>query len=1183
MAFTNYYPISAPRKKKKDGGGKSGDKKGLAAKLPGYTGKSIIQSLPGGSTLIYAFEWGTAFTAELRKIIIINLADFLFLTLLGAAARKNPIYFLFRFINNAPKFIFKELIWDGFVQGGLWYRQFGYERHRAVARTEKYLTGEGKVARRMAKSRFGIAQTNDVWIPRENIGIGRFSRPLSPSGIARARRFALIADFINPRNLLSGESFKALGWQSGYWEFDEVAKTSQFVADRAKHLPNFQGLENINFIRNINPTTARKGLAGALGRGVTTIGSWLFSDASTLEKIGWVQSSEPLIKDLIVKNNPFDRIVRGRETFGVLNINNLIANPGRLAQIGRFLSYFNWKSILVFIGTGGGALTSYGWRKEHVLEGPSFNLSGQPYKGLLPDNGRVDLIRNEVTSIEGKLKTVPGEVRGLTKMLPRSGRLAKTLRILHYAHPVQWLSAVQLLGWRAEVVGAHFGPVIALRERPGRFASFARGLYRLNPLHDPGEEYSLRVAIRNLNLGQKVNVDPRLAKFLNEGRQKVSQVTAPIATAIVGTRVAKTWQAFLISPTGKQLAANGALKIIGKILVNPVTKLAARVGLEGLGWAMAPQMQILMYGVRAVRGLRTGLRASISAGRDVLRLQRAGIMPRTAIRYYRFRLSLRTRPLRRRWEEARGNIQNVVRDIRRSFRPTQPSTPTQAAAVQPTARPLVQPAPQPPPSIIQGQVPTHVEDLQSALRSFLSGEEGGAPLAGEKTAQFLGKVGDFFRQKISQLANNVFSPAARKALVEGGKKLLEATVRLGGQALTSMLGGGGVTGGGTLAAGGATTATSLAGTAAGGTAVATTTSAAGTAAGGVFVTTTAAAGTTVVVGGGGTAVAVTSPAWGTALVIGVLLFIVIFVLFFLIPGSFRPTDALESGSAKVILSKSVKVEVNDPNGGGTNYLRKDDLPHTVEYTLSVRNLSDKSILRVRVEDNGIAYTKEDIAPGGYIEVASYGATKTASCTSCPYLDTNRAEGEAFMADGTRVPLSDVGVLIIYDGSAPPAGNPPCGWPAAGMITSIYARDHDGVDIGAATGATVQEIHSPVMGVVSSIYWDAASGGHIKVKGVGLTGGGTVYETEFVHLSLESVSGPAALSLGSQVNLGQTIGVSYIGRLTYSTGTHLHYRVRENGAIVDPQRYLAASKKSLNEWVTIGEGCGRCNAGYTNCH
>ena len=98
--------------------------------------------------------------------------------------------------------------------------------------------------------------------------------------------------------------------------------------------------------------------------------------------------------------------------------------------------------------------------------------------------------------------------------------------------------------------------------------------------------------------------------------------------------------------------------------------------------------------------------------------------------------------------------------------------------------------------------------------------------------------------------------------------------------------------------------------------------------------------------------------------------------------------------------------------------------------------------------------------------------------------------------------------------------------------------HNGLDMNGAQG-------SPIV---------AANGGTVILSGVkggyGNTimvdhGGGMV--TLYAHQSTLAVGG------GAKVSRGQVIG--YVGSTGQSTGPHLHFEVRINGAPVNPANYL----------------------------
>ena len=122
------------------------------------------------------------------------------------------------------------------------------------------------------------------------------------------------------------------------------------------------------------------------------------------------------------------------------------------------------------------------------------------------------------------------------------------------------------------------------------------------------------------------------------------------------------------------------------------------------------------------------------------------------------------------------------------------------------------------------------------------------------------------------------------------------------------------------------------------------------------------------------------------------------------------------------------------------------------------------------------------------------------------------------------------------------------WPASGRLTSGFGwrthpifgtrRLHAGIDIGAGYGA---KIMSAEAGTVVSAGSMTGYGNVVVID----HGGGI--STLYAHQASVAVSG------GQSVQRGQTIG--YVGSTGYSTGPHLHFEVRVNGAPVDPMGYL----------------------------
>ncbi|MDP8970137.1 MAG: peptidoglycan DD-metalloendopeptidase family protein [Actinomycetota bacterium] len=124
----------------------------------------------------------------------------------------------------------------------------------------------------------------------------------------------------------------------------------------------------------------------------------------------------------------------------------------------------------------------------------------------------------------------------------------------------------------------------------------------------------------------------------------------------------------------------------------------------------------------------------------------------------------------------------------------------------------------------------------------------------------------------------------------------------------------------------------------------------------------------------------------------------------------------------------------------------------------------------------------------------------------------------------------------------PVGGGGWTWPARGPVTSGYGRRwgrmHEGIDIGAGTGAPIVAARS---GTVS--YAGRMSGyGNMTLID---HGGGIV--TAYAHQS-RFVARP-----GQRVSAGQQIGA--VGCTGSCTGPHLHFEVRVNGSPRDPMSYL----------------------------
>jgi|HigsolmetaAR202D_1030399.scaffolds.fasta_scaffold12527_3 murein DD-endopeptidase MepM/ murein hydrolase activator NlpD len=118
------------------------------------------------------------------------------------------------------------------------------------------------------------------------------------------------------------------------------------------------------------------------------------------------------------------------------------------------------------------------------------------------------------------------------------------------------------------------------------------------------------------------------------------------------------------------------------------------------------------------------------------------------------------------------------------------------------------------------------------------------------------------------------------------------------------------------------------------------------------------------------------------------------------------------------------------------------------------------------------------------------------------------------------------------------------WPINGVLTSPFCESrswescHPGIDIAAPTGTPIR----------------AADGGRVAIAG--WTGGYGQYTCIQHTASLSTCyahQSAIRVRVGQQVAKGQIIGL--VGSTGFSTGPHLHFEVRINGAVQNPLAYL----------------------------
>jgi Meckel syndrome type 1 protein len=132
-------------------------------------------------------------------------------------------------------------------------------------------------------------------------------------------------------------------------------------------------------------------------------------------------------------------------------------------------------------------------------------------------------------------------------------------------------------------------------------------------------------------------------------------------------------------------------------------------------------------------------------------------------------------------------------------------------------------------------------------------------------------------------------------------------------------------------------------------------------------------------------------------------------------------------------------------------------------------------------------------------------------------------------------------------TAPAPGNGACGplrlsAPVKGMVTSGFGprwgRNHDGLDIAAATGTPIRAAEC---GIVSFAGVQSGYGNMVCVKH------SSRFETCYAHMT------KYAVAQGQRVHQGQVIG--YVGCTGNCTGPHLHFETRVDGSARDPRPYL----------------------------
>ncbi len=114
------------------------------------------------------------------------------------------------------------------------------------------------------------------------------------------------------------------------------------------------------------------------------------------------------------------------------------------------------------------------------------------------------------------------------------------------------------------------------------------------------------------------------------------------------------------------------------------------------------------------------------------------------------------------------------------------------------------------------------------------------------------------------------------------------------------------------------------------------------------------------------------------------------------------------------------------------------------------------------------------------------------------------------------------------------------WPASGGISQGYSFYHKALDISNRGGGPILSADA---GVVTVAGWVDNSGYGNRV----IVDHGNGYTTLYAHMSSISVR------VGQRVNRGNVLG--QMGSTGRSTGTHLHFEIRQGGALLNPLTFL----------------------------
>lgn len=145
----------------------------------------------------------------------------------------------------------------------------------------------------------------------------------------------------------------------------------------------------------------------------------------------------------------------------------------------------------------------------------------------------------------------------------------------------------------------------------------------------------------------------------------------------------------------------------------------------------------------------------------------------------------------------------------------------------------------------------------------------------------------------------------------------------------------------------------------------------------------------------------------------------------------------------------------------------------------------------------------------------------------------------FVPDGTPPSAKPMVPQIRPQFMAGQSGSGSFSWPTTGYISQYPVWYHMALDIANPSSPPVLAADSGTVSYAGCLDW--GYGCHVIVDH------NNGFQTLYGHLS------SIAVSVGQGVSKGGSLG--NMGSTGRSTGTHLHFEIRQNGALLDPQGYL----------------------------